>query len=176
MHTFIKKSILPFLIVGFFAYVVIKLNSQTGILWQTNAPEVTFTTIYSEKIAMSALKGKVVLINFWATDCASCVQEMPDLVNIYNHHKQNGFEVIAVAMPYDPPAQVWNYATQKSLPFPVMHDGLAEISNAFGYIGATPTTFIFDKQGKQLQRTIGTIDFNKLSQLLNSQLNNKTGR
>lgn len=173
MNTLLKKSLVPFFIVSFLIFAIVKLNEQTSILWKTNAPDVTFTTIKGEKIAMSALKGKVVLVSFWATDCASCIQEMPDLVNLYKQYKQSGFEVIAVAMRYDPPAQVLNYATQKSLPFPVMHDGFAEISNAFGHVNVTPTTFIFDKHGKQLQRTIGIIDFNKLDQLLNTQLNNK---
>jgi thioredoxin-related protein len=52
-----------------------------------------------------------------------------------------------------------------------MHDGLAEMTEKFGNVDLTPTTFIFDKQGKQLQRTIGTLDFVKLNQLLNSELN-----
>jgi len=73
-------------------------------------------------------------------------------------------------MPYDPPAQVLNYATQKKLPFPVMHDGFAEITEKFGSVDVTPTTFIFDKQGKRLQRTIGTLDFVKLNQLLSTEL------
>jgi hypothetical protein len=76
-------------------------------------------------------------------------------------------------MPYDPPAQVLNYATQKTLPFPVMHDGLAEMTEKFGNVDLTPTTFIFNKQGKQLQRTIGALDFVKLNQLLNSELTAK---
>ncbi len=74
-------------------------------------------------------------------------------------------------MPYDPPAQVLNYAKLKTLPFPVMHDGFSEITQAFGGINLTPTTYIFDKQGYRIQRTIGEIDFNNLKQLLNKELN-----
>jgi thioredoxin-related protein len=68
---------------------------------------------------------------------------------------------------------VLNFVTQKKLPFPVMHDGLAEMTEKFGSVDLTPTTFIFDKQGKQLQRIIGTLDFVKLNQLLNSELTAK---
>jgi thiol-disulfide isomerase/thioredoxin len=134
------------------------------------APSVVFTTITGQKISMADLKGKVVLVNFWATDCPSCVKEMPDLINTYNDYKAKGFEVISVAMPYDPPAQVHNYATQKALPFPVMHDGFSEITQAFGGVKITPTAFIFDKQGKRLQHTIGMLDFASLRQLLESEL------
>ena len=78
--------------------------------------------------------------------------------------------MVAVAMPYDPPAQVLNYTKMNALPFPVMHDGLSEITNKFGGINLTPTTYIFDKQGKRLQRTIGELDFSKLGKLLDTEL------
>ena len=141
-----------------------------GLQHRPAAPDVTFTTIQGKKISMASLKGKVVLVSFWATDCSSCNKEMPDLVNTYNAYKAKGFEVIAVAMPYDPPALVLNYATQKSLPFPVMHDGFSEASQTFGGINATPTAFLFDKQGKRLDRTIGILDFAKLRATLDREL------
>jgi len=164
MNKLLKKSLLAsitLIMLGFMA--ILTQNKNT-------APDVTFTTIEGKKISMADLRGKVVLVNFWATDCLACVTEMPALVNAYQQYKQKGFEIIAVAMPYDPPAQVLNYATLKKLPFPVMHDGLAEMTEKFGNVDLTPTTFIFDKQGMQLQRTIGVLDFVKLSQLLNSEL------
>jgi thiol-disulfide isomerase/thioredoxin len=157
------------------ALILLSIVALLAFLWlnlvdNSPAPDVTFTTIEGKKISMASLKGKVVLVNFWATDCRSCVQEMPELVNIYKAYNAKGFEVIAVAMPYDPPAQVFNYVTQKALPFPVMHDGFAEMSQKFGGINATPTAFIFDKQGKRLQYTVGALDFAKLGQLLNKEL------
>ncbi len=156
-------------------FILLSVVSLIVFLWlnlvdSTPAPNVTFTTIEGKKISMASLKGKVVLVNFWATDCSVCVKEMPALVNIYHAYKAKGFEVIAVAMPYDPPAQVLNYVTQKVLPFPVMHDGFAEMSQKFGGINATPTAFIFDQKGKRLQYTVGALDFAKLSQLLNKEL------
>jgi thiol-disulfide isomerase/thioredoxin len=119
---------------------------------------------------MTSLKGKVVLVNFWSTDCSVCVGEMPNLVNTYNAYKAKGFEIIAIAMPYDPPAQVLNYATQKALPFPVMHDGFGQMIMQFGGVPATPTAYIFNKQGKQIQYTNGRLDFEKLNQLLEREL------
>jgi peroxiredoxin len=134
------------------------------------APNVTFTTIQGKEIGMTSLKGKVVLVNFWSTDCSVCVGEMPNLVNTYNAYKAKGFEIIAIAMPYDPPAQVLNYATQKALPFPVMHDGFGQMIMQFGGVPATPTAYIFNKQGKQIQYTNGRLDFEKLNQLLEREL------
>ncbi|MES2580343.1 MAG: TlpA disulfide reductase family protein [Pseudomonadota bacterium] len=160
----IKKLIIPAAILALLLFLGLNLSNKS------QAPAVTFTTIEGKKISMADLKGKVVLVNFWATDCPGCIKEMPDLIKIYNDYKTKGFEIISVAMPYDPPAQVLNYTRQKSLPFPVMHDGLSEITQAFGGVNLTPTAFIFDKQGKRLQRTIGELDFVKLHQLLNIEL------
>ena len=134
------------------------------------APNVTFTTIEGKKISMASLKGKVVLINFWATECRTCVTEMPALASIYNEFASKGFEVIAVAMPYDPPAQVLNYATQKKLPFPVMDDGLGDIVRQFDDVSVTPTTYIFNKQGKRIQYTVGALNFKQLRLLLDKEL------
>lgn len=160
----IKKLIIPVAILALLLFLGLNLSNKP------QAPAVTFTTIEGKKISMADLKGKVVLVNFWATDCPGCIKEMPDLIKTYNDYKTKGFEIISVAMPYDPPAQVLNYTRQKSLPFPVMHDGLSEITQAFGGVNLTPTAFIFDKQGNRIQRTIGELDFVKLHQLLNIEL------
>ena len=162
----LKKWIIPLAILALFVFIGLNLIKIPLAL----APSVTFTTITGQKINMADLRGKVVLVNFWATDCSVCVREMPALVNTYNAYKAKGFEVIAVAMPYDPPAQVLNYVTQKALPFPVMHDGFGEIIKQFDGVNLTPTAYIFDKQGKRLQYTVGALDFEKLNQLLDKEL------
>jgi thiol-disulfide isomerase/thioredoxin len=159
-----KKFILPFVILVLIVALFFQLSQKPA------APDVVFTTIDGQKINMADLKGKVVLVNFWATDCPGCIKEMPDLIKSYNEYKAKGVELIAVAMPYDPPQQVVNYTKQKKLPFPVMHDGYSEMVNAFGDVNLTPTTFIYDKQGKRLQRTIGELDFVKLDQLIIKEL------
>lgn len=164
MNNLLKKSLLPITIVVLLAFLGFQLSNKT------TAPNVTFTTIDGKKISMVSLKGKVVLVNFWATDCPGCIKEMPQLINTYNQYNKKGFEVIAVAMPYDPPAQVLNYTKMKNLPFPVMHDGLAEVTNKFGQVSLTPTAFIYDKQGHLLRHTIGELDFNALQLLLNKEL------
>jgi thiol-disulfide isomerase/thioredoxin len=159
-----KRILVPFAMLVLLAALVFILSQNK------QAPIASFTTIEGKKINMADLKGKVVLVNFWATDCEVCVGEMPDLVKTYNAYKNKGFEVIAVAMPYDPPAQVLNYATQKKLPFPVMHDGFGDIAKTFGNVQATPTAYLFDKNGKQLFYKTGALDFTNLNQLLDKVL------
>ncbi|MFD0928599.1 TlpA disulfide reductase family protein [Methylophilus glucosoxydans] len=133
------------------------------------APEVTFTTLDGQKISMQSLRGKTVLVNFWATDCPGCIKEMPDLIHTYQQYKDKNLVVIAVAMPYDPPAQVLNYTQEKALPFAVMHDGYGEMVRAFGNVNLTPTTFIFDGNGNRIQKTIGELNFAELHKLLNQK-------
>ena len=103
----IKKLVIPVAILALLVFLGVSLGNKS------QAPNVTFTTIEGKKINMADLKGKVVLVNFWATDCPGCIKEMPELVNTYNRYKSKGFEIISVAMPYDPPAQVLNYTRQK---------------------------------------------------------------
>lgn len=119
---------------------------------------------------MRSLRGKVVLVSFWATDCKSCVKEMPDLIKTYQQYQPKGLEIIAIAMPYDPPAQVVNFVTQKDIPFPVMHDSYAEMSEKFGGVKLTPTAYIYNKEGKRIQRAIGALNFTKLHALLDKEL------
>ena len=160
-----KKIILPFAILALLILLAFYFNKRM------QAPNVTFTTLTGKSIQMADLKGKVVLVNFWSTDCLDCVREMPDLVKTYNRYKGKGLEVIAVAMYYDPPAQVLNYATQKALPFAVMHDGFDEIEKKFHGVNSTPTTFVFDKTGQRLFYKVGGLDFSQLNQLLEKALN-----
>jgi len=167
MNHLLIKTLLSLIILGLLTFIGLQLNNKK------NAPNLVFTTIDGTKISMDSLKGKVVLINFWATNCTVCIKEMPQLISTYNQFNKQGFAIIAVAMPDDPPSQVLNYTRQQKLPFPVMHDGLSEISSQFGDVNLTPTALIFDQQGHLLQRTIGELDFKALHQLLNNKLNNK---
>lgn len=160
----VRKFIIPVIILGLLVVLGFSLTRKAP------APDVTFTTIEGKSIPMSSLKGKMVLVNFWATDCPGCIAEMPKLVETYNQYHSEGFELIAVAMSYDPPSQVLNYTQKKALPFPVMHDGLGEMASKFNDVALTPTTYIVDKQGRVIRKVIGEMDFASLHDLLDDQL------
>jgi peroxiredoxin len=134
------------------------------------APRVTFVSITGEKISTESLRGKVVLVNFWATDCVTCIKEMPQITATYNKYRAKGFETIAVAMKYDPPNYVLDYAEKNKLPFKVALDPLGDLAQAFGNVKLTPTTFIIDKQGRLVMRILGEPDFAKLHALLEEKL------
>jgi peroxiredoxin len=137
---------------------------------QQQAPDVTFITINGQKISTQALHGKVVMVNFWATSCATCVKEMPQMVETYNRFKQDGLEFVAVAMSYDPPNYVLNYAETRKLPFKVALDSGGDLAKQFGDVNMTPTTFVIGKDGKILKRYLGEPDFTALHALLQKSL------
>jgi peroxiredoxin len=134
------------------------------------APGVTFTSIKGEKLATPELRGRVVIVNFWATDCAVCVKEMPRLVQTYRKYEPKGLELIAVAMRHDPPNYVLNYAEKNALPFKVALDPMGELARAFGNVQLTPTTIVIDRKGNMVARIIGEPDFAKLEALIEAKL------
>ena len=99
------------------------------------------------------------MVNFWATSCTTCVAEMPQMVDTYNKFKPQGMEFVAVAMSYDPPNYVVNYAETRHLPFKVALDTDGAAAKAYGDVAMTPTTFVIDKDGKILKRYLGKPDF-----------------
>ena len=146
------------------------LVALVGGCSQPATPDVSFTTLDGQSSRLSALRGKVVLVNFWATTCTTCVAEMPQLVDTYNKFAPRGFETVAVAMSYDPADYVRNYATKNALPFKVALDTDGSAAKGFEDVRLTPTTFLIDKQGRVVQKYLGAPDFPKLHALLDKLL------
>ncbi|HEY1043431.1 MAG TPA: TlpA disulfide reductase family protein [Telluria sp.] len=134
------------------------------------APEVTYLSIKGEPVTPQALRGKVVMVNFWATSCVTCVKEMPQMVETYNKYKGQGLEFVAVAMSYDPPNYVANFTETRKLPFTVALDVDGSAAKAFGDVQLTPTTFVIGRDGKILKRYVGEPDFAELHRLLEGAL------
>ncbi len=141
-----------------------------SLLLDKSAPEVRFTALSGESFTTSQLRGKVVLVNFWATSCVSCVHEMPRMVDTYNRFAPRGYEMVAVAMSYDHPNQVAAFAKKRALPFKVALDRGGDIARRFGEVRATPTTFVLDKRGRIIERYLGEPDWARLHALLDKAL------
>jgi len=134
------------------------------------APDVTFIGIDGQKISTQSLRGKVVMVNFWATSCTTCIHEMPQMVDTYNKFKGQGLEFVAVAMKYDPPNYVLNYAETRKLPFKVALDSGGDVAKSFGNVALTPTTFVIGKDGSIIKRYVGEPEFSSLHALLQKAL------
>ena len=137
---------------------------------QDRAPASSFVLLDGSKLSTEQLKGKVTLVNFWATSCTTCVAEMPELVATYNKFKDKGYETLAVAMSYDPPAYVVNFTESRKLPFKVAIDNTGANAKAWGDVKLTPTTYLVNKRGEIVKRYVGTPDFDELHRLIEKLL------
>lgn len=144
--------------------------SLTGCAGRDPSPQFSFTLLDGQPGSSAELRGKVVLVNFWATSCVTCVKEMPQLVATHNRFASRGYETLAVAMSYDPPAFVANFAQSRQLPFGVVIDNTGAIARGFGDVQITPTTFLLDKRGGIVKRYVGEPDFAKLNALVEKLL------
>ena len=134
------------------------------------APDSTFVLLDGSKRTTSDLKGKVTLVNFWATSCVTCVAEMPKMVDTYQKFHGQGYDHLAVAMSYDPPSYVVNYAQSRHLPFQVAIDNTGAVAKAWGEVQLTPTSYLVNKKGEIVKRYVGEPDFAELHALIEKLL------
>jgi peroxiredoxin len=134
------------------------------------APNASFTLLDGKTVDLSAYRGKVVMVNFWATSCTTCVGEMPELVQTYDALHPKGFHIVAVAMSYDNPTFVRNFAQQRQLPFSVAYDASGQAARAFQNVRLTPTSFLIDKSGRIVKEYVGPPNFAELHSLIDQLL------
>lgn len=154
-----------------YALLVLALVVGGGLAWfslgaKEKAPPAPYTLLDGRKGSIDQLRGKVVLVNFWATSCVTCVKEMPELVATHEKFKARGLDTLAVAMSYDPPAYVANFAQSRQLPFGVAIDNTGDIARSFGDVRLTPTTVLINKRGEIVKRYVGEPDFAALHALV----------
>jgi peroxiredoxin len=157
------------------ALTVLAIGGGAYFAWQglgsaTPAPDVGYTLLDGQRTHLQALRGKVVLVNFWATSCTTCVHEMPKIIATHEQFKARGYETLAVAMSYDPPAYVANFAESRKLPFGVAIDNTGSVAKSFGDVRLTPTSYLINKRGEIVKRYVGEPDFAALHVLVEKLL------
>jgi len=155
------------------AVVAIAVAVGAGVVLNSGAaaaPASTFVLLDGSKKSTDDLKGKVTLVNFWATSCVTCVGEMPKVIATYDKYHARGYDTLAVAMSYDPPSYVVNFAQTRKLPFQVAIDNTGAVAKAWGDVAITPTTFIVNKRGEIVKRYVGEPDFAELHKLIEKLL------
>jgi peroxiredoxin len=176
MSTFRLSQSPAFSVCRVAAGVVLLVGSLCGVCALSGcsgvqaAPSSTFVLLDGSRQTTESLNGKVTLVNFWATSCVTCVAEMPKVVATYNKYKSQGYDTLAVAMSYDPPSYVVNYAESRKLPFKVAIDNTGSVAKAWGDVQLTPTSYLVNKRGEIVKRYIGEPDFHALQQLIEKLL------
>lgn len=110
------------------------------------APDFTLTTLDDQEITLSKLKGKVVLLDFWATWCGPCRESIPHLVHLYKTYRENGFEMIGISLDKGDPQVVRNFVKSMDIPYPIVIAPEEVIRNY--KVSKIPTSFLIDKEGK----------------------------
>lgn len=137
------------------------------------APDITLQLVDGKKLQLSSLKGKPVLITFWATSCPGCIKEMPHLIELYQELHSEGLEIIGIAMPYDRPDYVMEMIKRKQVPYLIAYDLQGEAVQAFGNVSLTPTTFLIDDQGQIVKKKIGEMKMDVWEKRIKLILNKK---
>ena len=131
-------------------------------LMPSRAPDIHLNFINGQTINVHSYKGKPLLVTFWSITCTFCLEEIPALTKLYNELNPHGFEIIGIAMSYDPPNRVVELSKKRKIPYSIALDINSDAEMAFGRIRATPTNFLIDADGKIVQRNIGTLNIKKL--------------
>ncbi len=121
------------------------------------APEFTLNDINGRPFSLSSLRGKVVLLNFWAIWCPPCIQEFPSFVRLKSSMKGKPFEIVSVAID-SPLKNISAFARKKGANFPVLYDGTKKVSRSYT-VFSLPTTFLIDREGRIVERFFGAHDW-----------------
>jgi peroxiredoxin len=131
-----------------FAAAMAKLESDDA---KRQNADFTLTDLQGKSWHLQDLKGKVVLVNFWATWCPPCRKEMPDLDALYNKFKDQGFVVLAISD--EEAAKVSPYIAEHKISYPVMLDPGRKVNDAF-IVEGIPKSFVYDRSGKLVAQSI----------------------
>lgn len=123
------------------------------------APDIAFKSYEGKNYRLSDLRGKVVLLNFWATWCPPCRQEMPSMDAAYKELKDKGLVIVAVSVDRDGKAAVAEFKQKMSFSFPVALDTEAKAARVYR-VTSIPANFIIDRQGKIVNKVVGAVDWN----------------
>lgn len=143
------------------------LLASTAYLWLSPgairaAPDVRARTLDGDDFRLSNLRGRPVLVTFWATTCGGCLEEMPRLIELYKELAPKGLEIVGVAMSYDPPNRVVTMRLARNIPYPLVLDINGNLARTFGDVRQTPTSFLIAPDGMIAARRTGGMDMVEL--------------
>jgi cytochrome c biogenesis protein CcmG, thiol:disulfide interchange protein DsbE len=124
------------------------------------APAFRVRTLDGRAIALTDYKGKVVLVNFWATWCTPCQTEIPRFIAFQNQYRANGLQVIGISMD-DSAAPVRAFRKKHKTNYPIAM-GTAKLAESYGGVLGLPITFLIDRQGRIARRYEGTVDLDAM--------------
>jgi len=149
-----------------------KANANAG------ATQAAIKSLEGNDVTVAQFKGKVVLVNFWATWCEPCKIEIPELIQLQTKYAPQGFTILGVAMDDEGKSVVAPFVRTKryeingqqlQMNYPILL-GNDEIANRFGGLLGYPTTVLFDKNGREIKRTTGAIAYEEYAKVIEENL------
>ena len=149
------------------ALLAVGVLGGLGYHWQAsqalhNSPDISLLTVDGATLPLGSLRGRPLLVTFWATTCVSCIREIPHLAELYRELSPRGLEIIGIAMHHDPPNQVLAMRQARNIPYPIALDLEAAAAHAFGNVRVTPTSFLIAPDGRIVYRRTGSLDTARL--------------
>jgi peroxiredoxin len=142
-------------LIGYVLYTNLT-NSNSGVIQAGDqAPNFQLETLEGETVKLSDFKGQGVFLNFWATYCPPCKEEMPYMQNQYEEFKDKGVTILAIDVG-EPKVTVEKFAKRYGLTFPILLDQNQEVLNSYG-VGPIPVTFLIDEDGKVVERVTASL-------------------
>jgi thiol-disulfide isomerase/thioredoxin len=181
--TLIVATVLALIIATYFADKATRVKTHNSVkadiaFIEAPAPDLTLKDLDGKDVSLSEFKGKVVLVNFWATWCDPCRVEIPWLIDMQNKYGSKGFVVLGVAMDEEGQSVVAPFVAKQrfdvngqKLPmsYPILL-GNDDAANKFDGILGFPTSVLISRDGKQIKRITGIISYDDISKAIESQL------
>lgn len=124
------------------------------------APDFTMPDLGGKPRKLSDFRGKIVLLDFWATWCEPCQEEIPDLVRFHDAHKDQGFTLVGVAMDAEGAPVVGPFVRENKIPYPILISG-GDLPAGYNVIGF-PSAFLIDREGRIARRYLGSKSYEEL--------------
>ncbi len=166
---FLVPTLLAFVVIGLYACSSEQKESpKVENIDDSSKPKFTLKSLDNTNVSLSDYRGKVVLVNIWATWCMPCVHEIPDLVKLRKTYKNKGFEVLGMVV-QSPENMVQKMVKKLNIDYPVLW-GSSEAVAELGTIRAIPRTFILDANGNIVEDVEGMQDYATFEQLIKKYL------
>jgi len=135
-----------------------------------DAPDFTLKNLAGEDVTLSSLEGQVVFVNFWATWCGPCRQEIPSFTQLVDKYGKDGFTVLGIALDPREFDKVPGFVEQMNVNYPVVLDAQGKVSQMYGGIRSIPTTFVVNREGKVVDQIVGSRPHDVFEKIITSNL------